>query len=196
MKEKGFKLTDWVFFFGKNDKKNLDSILYNQNNKGIIEEFITWKLLTVYLPLVTFLLVLILNLSTNNFDISCFYSFINNGSLPIISFGIISSGMPYLLEQLKDFPDYQSARRRVMAISLFFLFLSASLYIIQTFSIISTNLNNLSRFLILIFSIYIFLSSSSIGFKMFLLQTKNIKSYDEDLTDNVDVLKDSVGDLD
>lgn len=196
MKKKGYILTDWFFFFGDKDKKNLDSILQNDKNKGLLEEFITWKLITVYLPLITFLLVVILNLLTNTFDANCFYSYMNNGSLPIISFGIITSGMPYLLEQLKDFPDYQSARRRVMAISLFFLFLSASLYVIQTFSIISPLLNNLTKLLILIFSIYVFLFSSSIGYKMFLLQSKNITTYEEDVKDKVKDLKDSVEDLD
>lgn len=196
MKNQGYRITDWVFFFDPKDKRVFKSIIDNDNDNGLLQEFITWKLLSVFLPLLTFLLVVVLNLITNSLDLNCFFSFVNNGSLPIISFGIISSGMPYLLEQLKDYPDHQTSRRRVMAISLFFLFLSSALYILQTLSIISSKLDNATSMFILILSAYVFIFASSIGFKMFLLQSKNIKPFAEELIERVVELKESVSDLD
>lgn len=195
MSGKGYSTTDWIFFFDEKSNKNLNDILTNDKNKGLKEEFITWKLITVFLPLLTFLLVVLLNLLTIDCKTETFYGFVNNGSLPIISFGIITSGMPYLLEQLQNFPDFQATRRRVMAISLFFLFLSASLYILQTLSIISNQFTNWTRFVLLVISIYIFLFSCSIGYKMFLLQSKNIKDFDEEIKDNLKGLNTSVDDL-
>lgn len=196
MINKGYKITDWIFFFNSKNEQEFNKILINVNNKELKSEFITWKLITVFLPLFTFLLVVILNMLTNILKVDAFYSFLNNGSLPIISFGIITSGMPYLLEQLGDYPDLQIVRRRVMAISLFFLFLSASIYIIQTLSIISKELNDVTNLFLLILSIYVFLFSSSIGYKMFLLQSKNIKSYDQEIKDNIIDLRTSLDDLD
>lgn len=184
-----------MFFFGDREKGNFKNILTNKENKGLEEEFITWKLLTVFLPLITFIAVVILNLMISGWEIECFYSFFNNGSLPILSFGIISSGMPYLLEQLKEFPDYQATRRRVMALSMFVLFLSASLYILETLSTISTQSGMGFKTTIFISSIYIFLAASSIAYKMFLLQSRNIKEYAEDIREGVDDLKAAVSDL-
>lgn len=195
MKNIGYKLTDWIFIFNDKNKNDLNNIISNDKNKELPDEFITWKLITVFLPLLTFLLVFILNVATNICYFEKYLAFLNNGSLPIISFGILTSGMPYLLEVMENRPDYHIVRRRVMSIAMFFLFLSASLYILQTLSIIQDSLSVLTCILIALFSIYIFLSSNSIGYKMFLLQTKNIPPYDEDLNDGVQGLQNSLDDL-
>lgn len=196
MKNKGYKVTDWIFWFSDNTKKNLNKILNNEKNKELGEEFITWKFITVFLPLLTFLFVYLLNILTKDIcNIQNYYTFFNNGSLPIISFGILTSGMPYLLEQLEDYPDFQSVRRRVMALALFFLFLSASIYIIQTLSIITSNLDSKMNIILIILSIYVFLFSSSIGYKMFLLQTKNIQSFDDAIEEKVKANINALDDL-
>lgn len=193
----GYIITDWIFFFNKKNKEDIERILNNnKRNADLKEEFVTWKLITVILPLLTFITALIINIITNLNKPELFYSFMNNGSLPIISFGILTSGMPYLLEQLGAFPEFHNIRRRVMAIALFFIFLSASIYILQTLSIINSNLSCIANFISLLSSIYIFLFSSSIGFKMFILQSKNIEPYSDVIKEKVDRLKDSLDDLD
>ncbi|RBN49470.1 hypothetical protein [Flavobacterium psychrolimnae] len=195
MRNTGYKITEWVFFFEEKNKEDLKKILHDNKNKDLLNEFVTWKLITVFLPLVTFLLVLVLNIITNLYETEKYFSFLNNGSLPIISFGVLTSGMPYLLEQLESFPEYHVVRRRVMSVALFFLFLSASLYILQTLSVISNNLSCLMNFILLILSIYVFFFSSSIGYKMFILQTKNIKDFGVNMVDKVEGLQNALSDL-
>lgn len=196
MENIGYKLTDWLFFFKDSHKNEFTKILKHENNKTLLDEFITWKLITVFLPLITFLFVVLFNILSNILEPAKYYSFFNNGSLPIIAFGIITSGMPYLLEQLEGYPDLYIVRRRVMAVGLIFLFLSASVYIIQTLSIITSKLDNLTNFIIAIMSICIFFISSSIGYKMFILQSKNLKAYDEIVKDGVKKLTSATSDLD
>lgn len=196
MENIGYKMTDWLFFFKDSQKKEFTKILRHQNNKTLIDEFITWKLITVFLPLITFLFVVFFNILSSNLGPENYYSFFNNGSLPIIAFGIITSGMPFLLEQLEGYPDLYSVRRRVMAVGLIFLFLSASIYIIQTLSIIASSLNSITNFIISIVSICVFYISSSVGYKMFILQSKNIKAYDEVVKEGVKDLTSATSDLD
>lgn len=196
MENIGYKLTDWLFFFKDSHKSEFKKILKHESNKTLLDEFITWKLITVFLPLITFLFVVLFNILSNILEPAKYYSFFNNGSLPIIAFGIITSGMPYLLEQLEGYPDLYSVRRRVMAVGLIFLFLSASVYIIQTLSIITTKLDNLTNFIIAVMSICIFFISCSVGYKMFILQSKNLKAYDEVVKDGVKNLTSATSDLD
>lgn len=195
MEQIGFKLTEWIFFFDQKNKENLNKILTHQINKDLKGELVTWKLITVVLPVVTFFVVLILNISTNIDKPELFLQFMNNGSLPIISFGILTSGMPYLLEQLQTYPDFHIIRRRVMAIAMIFLFLSASLYTLQTLHIINERLNCCTSLLLLLASIYVFFFSSSVGFKMFVLQSRNINSLPEDIEQNIQGLQNAVEDL-
>ena len=195
MKNIGYILTDWMFFFNEKSKENIKSILIDAKNTDLLNEFITWKLITVFLPLVTFALALILNVATNLADTSKFLSYFNNGSLPIISFGILTSGMPYLLEQLQDYPDFHIIRRRVMSVALIFLFLSASLYILQTLTILNSQINILTNWLFFALSLLTFITSSSIGYKMFLLQSKNAIKFEEEMSKNVEKLEDATKDL-
>lgn len=195
MNKIGYRFTDWIFNFNEKNEKDLKRILLNVQNKELPGEFINWKLITVFLPLLTFLLVLVLNIVTNICSFDKYLSFLNNGSLPIISFGILTSGMPYLLEVMQNHPDYHIVRRRVMSIALFYLFLSASLYILQTLTIIQHSFNVLTNLLLAFISIYVFFSSNSVGYKMFLLQSKNIPNYDESVEVDVKGLQNSLDDL-
>jgi hypothetical protein len=198
----GFKLTEWVYLFDEKNKQALNRIVTNKKNKDIKHEFLTWQLITVLLPVVTFLFVFIFNMATTNFfkfglavSVNKAISIFNNGSLPIISFGILTSGMPYLLEQLKVYPEYHIIRRRVMAVSLTFLFLSASLYVIQTLNILNNKLNLFTSILIIASSIYVFFFACSIGFKMYLLQSSNVSEFDEDIREGVNDLSNSTDDI-
>jgi len=191
----GYLLTDWVFFFKTKHKDEFSKIINHRDNTSLLDEFITWKLITVFLPLTTFLFVFVLNILSNQIALDNFYSYFNNGSLPIIAFSIITSGMPYLLEKLENYPELYIVRRRVMAIGLIFLFLSASIYIIETLKIITSQFNTCLSFVISLLSIGIFFISVSIGYKMFLLQSKNIRPYDENVNDNVRDLANATNDL-
>lgn len=195
MQNTGYQLTDWIFIFNTKNKEDLNRILVYDKNKELPDEFKTWKLITVFLPLLTFLLVFVLNIITNICYLDKYVSFFNNGSLPIISFGILTSGMPYLLEVMENHPDYHIVRRRVMSIALFFLFLSASLYILQTLSIIQNSFSLLTNLFLAVVSIYVFFSSNSVGYKMFLLQSKNIPPFDDKINKGVNDLKNSTNDM-
>lgn len=190
-----YTFTDWIFFFNDKNAESIDKIFKRDNSSELKEELVTWKLITIILPIVTFMVAVILNIITNVHAPERFFSFLNNGSLPIISFGIITSGMPYLLEQLKEFPEFHTIRRRVMAIALFFIFLSASLYILQTLLILSSQFSCVANLILLGASIYVFLFSRSIGVKMFVLQSKNIQSYGEVITEGVRDLKEALEDM-
>lgn len=198
----GFSSTEWVYFL-KNEKKfDLKSMLENPINKEIKSEYLTWQLITVLLPFVTFFFVFLLNIFTFDFINKSFFeamkssfSSFNNGSLPIISFSILTSGMPFLLEKLTVYPEYHLLRRRVMAISMIFLFLSASLYVIQTLNIYKDNFNTQASILQIILGCYVFLFACSIGFKMYLLQSTHIIDYEGKINKNVENLSNSVNDM-
>ena len=195
MKLTGFMITDWIFFFHENEKKSLNDLLSNKKKSGLIEEFITWKLITAYLPAFTFILAFFFNFITNKYNYPNFYTFFNNGSLPIISFGIITAGMPYLMEQLKDFPEFHLIRRRVMAIALVFLFLTATLYILQTLNVLSKTYDEFTNIAITTLSILGFIFSLSIGYKMFLLQSTTIEDYATMIQKETNNLSNSLDDL-
>ncbi|WP_035805698.1 hypothetical protein [Lunatimonas lonarensis] len=191
MKKIGFFITDWIFFFEKESYEKLKTIV---NKKENMSELITWKLIIVYLPLITFFSVFLINLLINIFCYSRYYYLFNNGSLPIISFGIITSGMPYLIERLEDYPDFHSMRRRVVAVSMIFLFLTVALYIFQTIQFPGLRINSLSKSIITISSIFAFLFAFSIGIKMFLLKSENVKSFDEDINKSLGNHFDAISD--
>lgn len=195
MKNTGFCLTDWLFFFNSIDKSKIKSLLNNEKNSGLQSEFITWKIITVFLPVVAFSLAFILNFITNAISITSFFKFFNNGSLPIIAFGILTSGMPYLLERLVDFPEYHIIRRRVMALALVFLFLSAAFYILQTLEIITKSYSVCTNWILTILSFYSLAFSVTIGYKMYLLQSSNIIDYATDINTKVQDLGKSLDDL-
>ncbi|WP_256003495.1 hypothetical protein [Pedobacter deserti] len=113
--------------------------------------------------------------------------------MPIISFGIISAGMPYLLVQLEEYPNFHIIRRRVMAVAMIFLFLTATMYIFQTMS--GLKLGALTHWTSFLLSAYIFLFCASIGYKMFILQSKNIKSFAGKIHDGVEQRQNDLEDL-
>jgi len=196
MRNIGYILTDWIFFFSEDNHDDIQKITTSSKNQDFFDEFVTWKLIIAFLPLIPFIIVVVINVLTNPLDLNSFYAFFNNGSLPIISFGIISSGMPYLLEQLKEFPQYHTIRRRVMAISLIFLFLSAALYILQTLSVVNSVINCVTSFASMILAICVYFFSNSVGYKMFMLQSKHIESFEDGISGQVETLQNSLDDLD
>jgi hypothetical protein len=194
MNNTGYRLTDWIFFFNVRNRRDIADLMNEDDEENDIPgEFITYKLITVFLPVVPYMIVLLLNILLNAECSSTWFTFVNNGSLPIISFGIISAGMPYLLEQLEEYPNFHIIRRRVMAVAMIFLFLTAAMYIFQTIS--GLRLGALTNWTSFILSAYIFFFCASIGYKMFILQSKNIKSFAGNIRDGVEQRQNDVQDL-
>lgn len=75
-----------------------------------------------------------------------------------------------------------------MAVALLFLFLTASVYIFQTVSLIADRLEPAGSGLVLLVSIIISLFSISVGFKMFLLQSSFQKGIDEEIRNNTSTM--------
>jgi len=179
--------TDFIFRFNDDQKKALDSI---ENNPRTKSDFHTWTIITIALPILTFTVAAIFNciLSPNvDYILNNWPKFLLNGSVPIISFGIISSGVSYLMEELdSNTPVVQSIRRRVMGIAIIFLFLTSILYIFQSVSTVSETLKCVANLILLILSSVVCIFSISIGLKMYLLQNSMVADYGKSLKSNVD----------
>lgn len=180
------KLTNVIFVFNKEQSDILTNIQANSSTRS---DFRTWTQITICLPLLTFLVAVGFNFLLAP---SCCYirenwlKFLLNGSIPIISFGIISSGVSYLMETLNtDLPSVQSMRKRVMGIALMFLFLTSVLYIFQSVPFISDGLRPVQSGLVLVVSVVVCMGSISIGRKMYLLQKSMIEEYYKGIQDVV-----------
>ena len=194
MSNSGYKITDWIFFFDQSQKKKINEIITDKNKNN---DFITWKIISIALPFLTFLVVAFANIIFSNGCPFLGLKFLNNGSIPIISFGIISSGVSFLMEEMKENKEYHHIRRRVMGVALLFLFFSASLYLLQTLNVIDNQFTLISEIIILVLSLYISLFSISVGSKMYLLQSGFIpKDFREEVEENVQGLTKAVEDLD
>ncbi len=69
MNKTGFRLTDWIFFFNVKNRQDLDGLISEDNQENDIPgEFITYKLITVFLPVVPYTIVLLLNILLNPQD--------------------------------------------------------------------------------------------------------------------------------
>ena len=146
----------------------------------------SWTIFTVFLPLVTFGFAVLINvLYFEPKKLSAEWGkMFNNGSLPIIAFGIISSSLPFIVDKLtrqdKQKEDVMYAlRKRVLGIATIVMFIASGLFIIQSLSALS---NNSFRHQILLgFSVLITIWASTLGRIMFLTQSAT----PEPLPDNV-----------
>lgn len=171
------KFNPFWFLLLNNDQK--DKILkLGEDNKV---EYKTWFIFSIVLPLAPFIIsILISFLLVGNFKWGLI---INNGSLPIISYGFITSGIVYLMERInnKELIHYQ-LRERIMSFSVLFLFLNSAIFIFET-----TNkelLTTIQHQIILVFSLLVFYYSLQTSKVMFLLQKKVLdKTYDTQMRD-------------
>jgi hypothetical protein len=181
----GFKTTDWIFFFNEEQSNNINKVA---NNPKFKSDFKTWIIISVALPFLTYLFAAFINFLLGNglcTFMDNWHKILINGSLPIISFGIISSGVPFLMDEVTGANSpYQKIRKRVMSVALLFLFLTSGLYILQTLEIVVDNLSQAASIIIFFFSIYITAFSISVGFKMYLLQGSILSNIGETIVDN------------
>lgn len=162
------------------------------------EELKSWTLFAVKLPLLTFIFAAIINSLLSNYFIDEWSKFLNNGSLPIISFGIVSSALSYLVDKLSGNNDIIfELRKRVTAVSLILLFVTSSLFILQSSSFVI--IPSVVHVIILLVSVFFTIYSVQLGKLMFVLQSSfanaYIKKQERTVEDTQRGLSDEFGDV-
>ena len=146
---------------------------------------VQWFLISVLLNLVPFLVSILIAYLTDPDNLLCF---INNGSLPIIAFGIVATNLVYLIENIStERETYSNLKNSTLIFSVILIFPAAILYVFQS--------NLLEHFtpvhlkISLWVSIFIFIMSVVMGKKMFLLQNKLVSLFEERFKDQMDKLQ-------
>jgi hypothetical protein len=122
---------------------------------------------------------------TGNIELLCF---INNGSLPIISFGIVTTNFVYLIENLStDREIYSNLKTLTTVYAIILIFVLALLFIFQSNFLDSFTHSQLTLSLGL--SIVCFVLSVSLGKKMFLLQNKLVSIFEDVFKEQMDKLQ-------
>jgi len=177
-------IDNWVFFLTKKQKRKLNTIRANN-----IEDYKTWSVYAVLLPLAAYLFAFLVNVlfMANHFHCWSFtdlwkeiFTTLNNGSLPIIGFGIVSSSISYLMEVIDEGNPSQKTnlaylRRKIMSISVLILFLTSALYILQSINRNYIAISEQQETVVFIVTIIILILAISSGRKMFLLQKNTIQ---------------------
>lgn len=181
-----FTLKKWMrwtsntlFFLTKTQKKQFNTIKYVN-----IEDYKTWTIYSIVLPLAAYIFAFLVNLiyllnHPCELTIKNIFSTFNNGSLPIIAFGIVSSGIPYLMEVIENtavskWDIISNLRKKVMAVSVVFLFLTSALYILQSMNRNLIYISGVQEVVIFAVTLFILILACSTGGKMFLLQKSTI----------------------
>lgn len=151
--------------FTDEQKKTLQ-IIRKDNN----EELKSWVIFTAFLPLTTFVFAACVNALLSKYFLDEWSKFLNNGSLPIISFGIVSSALSYLVDKLTGNNNTVfELRKRVTAIALVLLFITSSLFILQSLAFIAIPI--WAHIIVLLVSILFTIYSVQLGKLMFILQS-------------------------
>ena len=174
-----------MFFLTKKQRRKLNKIRANN-----IEDYKTWSVYVIVLPLAAFIFAFGLNMLfllnhgngiSLSEEIEHVFIIINNGSLPIIGFGIVSSSITYLMEVIDEGKKSQTAnlayiRRKIMSISVLVLFLTSALYILQSISRDFFPSSIVQDIIIFVTTLVILILAISTGRKMFLLQKLTIEN--------------------
>jgi hypothetical protein len=167
---------NWYLFLNDEQENHL-STLKTENNIP----FITWILFSIILPLAPFLISILINFLLIGF---CDWGkILNNGSLPIISYGFITAGIVYIMEKINnDNPVVFQLRERIMPIAVLLLFINSSIFILQTS--VKETLNGTQHLIVLLTSAIVFYFSLRVSQNMFFLQRKIADGdYAKDLRD-------------
>jgi len=157
----------------------------------------SWTIFTILLPLVTFVFGTMANLLYYDPEKlpAEWVKVFNNGSMPIIAFGIVSSSLPFVVDKLtrrdKQKEDVMYAlRKRVLGIATIVMFLASGLFIIQSL----TALNN-SQFrhqILLIVSVVLIIWAAALGKIMFLTQSISPEPLPDSVIKNSEQLSSSL----
>lgn len=142
------------------------------------EQYKTWLIFSVIIPLSTYIVAIVVNVLISG--LNDWEKVVNNGSLTIISLGLLTSGVPYLLEKLEKHDDgIELIRGRAMALAMVLIFLSSAWSIFQTTSLALFSscpfIKNIQNIITLFVGIIIFSYSVTVSLNMFLLQKKAIE---------------------
>ena len=144
------------------------------------DETRNWLFISVIINLMPFLFSVLIEFYNNKKNLS---HLLNNGSLPILAYGLLATNFFYLLENVPDFAgsrNFQNLKTRLCALSILTMFFAAILYVLQSNWINSFQQSHLkvsfyASTLLLLFSI-------AWGSKMHLLQHKKISDYAEGIS--------------
>ena len=162
-----------VLFLNKDLRDQLN--LIQDKNK---EQYKTWIIFSVIIPFATYIISIVVTFLISG--LKDWEKIVNNGSLTIISLGLLTSGVPYLLEKLdKHNTGIDLIRSRAMAFAMVLIFLSSAWSIFQTTSLALFSscpfINTLQNITVLIIGIAIFAYSFCVSLNMFLLQKKAVE---------------------
>jgi hypothetical protein len=181
------KIKNWFFFFSEDHKAKIDQ-LRNENTESLK----TWGVFTVILPLLPFFFSVFIHFLIYGAQD---WTKMLTGSIPIISFGIVCSGITFLMEKLEIKGDDElimQIKKRIMAVAVSMLFLTASLFIFEN---LAERLFNNSCPLIfqaqysilLMLSLFCLCLSARIGQNMFLVQKQLVeKNYGNQVLEETD----------
>lgn len=178
----------WLFsvFFAltKAQRIKLNTIKFNN-----IEDFKVWYIYAALLPLATYTFAFLINFTfllnePCKFTLKNIFATLNNGSLPIIAFGIVSSSIPFLMEVIEVENEKRKSiigdlRKKIMAIAVLVLFLTSALYVLQSINREFIILDDYQEIILFVMTFVILLFSISNGGKMFLLQKDTVHKEEE-----------------
>jgi hypothetical protein len=141
-----------------------------------------WFYITVLLNLGPFVFSALFEFFTRRSNFLCL---LNNGSLPILSIGVLATNLVYLNENVPEISNKNTRdgidglKSKIFVVSVLILIVSAALYFAQSNFIGSFNSIQLRYSLIA--SAVLFVYAISCGRKMFLLQKETMKDYKEEI---------------
>lgn len=167
-----FWVFNWIFFPSPEQVDRLENLKRNNSSKSQ-----KWFFISVVLNIAPFFLAGGLEAYLHSDNLKYF---LNNGTLPILSFGIISTNFFYLLENIPenstgDRELYENIKLKITVLGIICLFIATILYVFQSNFI--DNFENNHYWPSIVFSSIILIYSISCAKKMFLLQNGFLTDY-------------------
>jgi hypothetical protein len=167
-----FWIFNWIFVPSSEQVDRLENLKRNNLSKSQ-----KWFFISVVLNVAPFILAGCLEAYLHSDNLKCF---LNNGTLPILSFGIISTNFFYLLENIPDnLSDdkelYENMKLKITVLGIICLFIATTMYIFQSNFLV--NFGNSHYWPSIVFSIVVLIYSVSCAKKMFLLQNGFLTDY-------------------
>lgn len=168
-----FWIWNWLLAPDSSQRSLIERL--TETNKHKLQK---WFYITVLLNLGPFIVSALFEYSINKGNILCL---LNNGSLPILSIGVLATNLVYLNENVPDINDkgtqdgIDGLKGKILVVSILIIIISAALYFAQSNFVSSFDASQLRYSLIA--SAALFVYAISCGRKMFLLQNETMKDY-------------------
>lgn len=171
-------LLNCFFSLTRVQRRKLNTIKFSN-----VEDYKVWYIYASILPLATYIFSFLINFifllnEPSKFTVKNVFATLNNGSLPIIAFGIVSSCIPFLMEMIEVEEKAKHVlgdlRKKIMSFSVLILFFTSALYILQSINRDFIYLSDYQEVIIFVLTVIILVLSISNGGKMFLLQKDTI----------------------